>query len=436
MKNNTSDWSDRLANLPEFLERVLAGWGFGGLSSWASRGLLLAGVALVAMFAYFIARPWMIRVFRMVAHKTKSKWDDALVDNKVIHRLAHLVPAMVIYFGSPLVFPREASVQVLTTRVAMAYMILIGALTISAFLSAVVQIYDTSFVGAKERPIRSYVQVVKIILWILAIIVTITTLMDRSPWGFLTGLGAMTAIILLVFKDAILGLVASIQLSGNDMVRVGDWIEMPDYGADGDVIEISLTTVKVRNWDKTISTVPTYKLISEAFKNWRGMKESGGRRIKRFVLIDLHSIRFLDDELLKRLKKIQYIQEYLDRKVKEVQAWNTEKKVDVQSLVNGRRLTNVGTFRAYVVAYLRNHPQVHDQLTFLVRQPAPTERGLPIEVYVFSREQRWAYYEDIQSDIFDHILAAVPEFDLRVVQNPTGADVRLLGGKLAGSATT
>ena len=231
---------------------------------------------------------------------------------------------------------------------------------------------------------------------------------------------------MLVFRDSILGFVAGIQLAANRMVSVGDWIEMPAYGADGDVLEVALTTVKVQNWDKTITTIPTYALISESFKNWRGMSESGGRRIKRSVSIDMSSIKFCDLEMLERFEKIQYISGYIEQKKNELKDFNRAMSVDTASLVNGRRMTNIGTFRAYVQAYLQNHPKINKDMTFLIRQLPPTENGLPIEIYVFSNDKVWANYEAIQADIFDHVLAVVPEFDLRVYQNPTGADFRIL----------
>ena len=243
---------------------------------------------------------------------------------------------------------------------------------------------------------------------------------------FFSGLGAFTAVLLLIFRDSILGLVAGIQLMSNQMVRIGDWIELPKHHADGDVIDVSLTTVKIRNRDKTISTVPTYALVSESFRNWRGMSESGGRRIKRAVHIDVTSIAFCDAAMLDRFKRIQFITEYVERKRAEVEQHNRESKVDTSVLINGRHLTNIGTFRAYLVAYLRNHRQIRQDTTSLVRQLPVTEHGLPIEIYVFSADQVWANYEAIQADIFDHVLAVLPLFDLRAFQNPTGADVRAL----------
>jgi miniconductance mechanosensitive channel len=252
----------------------------------------------------------------------------------------------------------------------------------------------------------------------------IAIVLNKSPLYFLTGLGALSAVLMLIFKDPILGFVAGIQLTANKMVARGDWLEMPKYDADGDVLEIGLTTVKVQNWDKTITTIPTYALISESFKNWRGMQESGGRRIKRFVYLDLGSIKFCTEEMLERFSRIQYITEYIERKKKEISEYNEAFQVDTSILVNGRHLTNIGTFRAYVTAYLKNHPMINQDMTFLVRQLAPTPQGLPLEIYVFCKDKIWANYEAIQADIFDHILAVVPEFDLRVFQEPSGGDFR------------
>lgn len=421
---------DSSVSLLDLLTEAFTDWGLVSSAPWVSQLALLAAAVLLAVAAHQIARRLILRAVRSLAGRTRVRWDDILVERRVFQRLTHLVPALVLYSTAPIVFPQQEGLRALLLRATLAYMYLAGAFAASALLSALVRIYEGSFEAARERPIRSYVQVVTIFLWIFAAILVIAALTDRSPWAFLGGLGAMTAVLMLVFKDAILGLVASIQLAFNDMVRVGDWIEMPQYGADGDVIEILLTTVKVQNWDKTITTIPTYRLISDAFKNWRGMSESGGRRIKRSVLLDLQSIRFVDEEMLARFKKIQYIREYLERKLEETRRWNEEQKADLSTLVNGRHLTNIGTFRAYVEAYLRHHPMIRQDMTFLVRQLPPVDKGLPIEIYVFSREQRWVQYEGIQADIFDHILAVVPEFDLRVVQIPTGADLRAVSASL------
>ncbi|MDY7095021.1 MAG: mechanosensitive ion channel [Acidobacteriota bacterium] len=423
------DWG----NVPEAAGEWIAGFGIEAETAEVlGRLTVLAGILVVAVLAFFLARALMRRGLMSLVRRTRTSWDDALAEKRVFDHLAQLSPALVFYFGALVLFPQQGTLFGLMQRLALGYMVVVGGLAINAFLSAVVVIYETSFQGARERPILSYVQVAKIVLWVLVGVLLVAALMERSPWALLGGLGALTAVLLLVFKDAILGLVASIQLSGNDMVRVGDWISMPEFDADGDVMEISLTTVKVRNWDKTISTIPTYELISSTMKNWRGMTESGGRRIKRSLLIDLTSIRFLDSELLEKLRRIQILRPYLDERLAQVESWNQEHDIEESgSPVNGRRLTNIGTFRAYIEAYLRGIPELHDDMTFLVRQLAPTEKGLPMEVYVFSREQRWAYYEALQGDIFDHLLASAAEFDLRLVQIPTGNDLRALAREVS-----
>jgi len=311
------------------------------------------------------------------------------------------------------------------SNVTLIYMIIVLMLAFDALFNSAAIIYK-SFPVSKEIPTKGFIQVLKIALYFLTAIFIFSIALNKTPIFLLSGLGALTAVLMLIFKDAILGFVAGIQLAANKMVANGDWIEMPNYGADGDVLEVSLTTVKVQNWDKTITTIPTYALISESFKNWRGMQESGGRRIKRAISIDMDSIKFCNEEMLERFAKVQYITDYIEKKKTELESFNTATKVDNASLANGRRMTNIGTFRAYVEAYLRNHPMINLDMTFLVRQLKPTEFGLPIEIYVFSKDKVWANYEAIQADIFDHILAVLPEFDLHVFQNPTGGDFRAL----------
>jgi miniconductance mechanosensitive channel len=282
---------------------------------------------------------------------------------------------------------------------------------------------------SKEIPIKSFIQILKVVIYFVAIIFIISAILNKTPLYFFSGLGALTAVLLLIFKDAILGFVAGIQLAANKMVSHGDWIEMPKYGADGDVLEVALTTVKVQNWDKTVTTIPTYALISESFKNWRGMQLSGGRRIKRSVYIDINTIKFCTEEMIERFSKIRYIAEYMEKKKKELAEYNAAHQLDDSVPTNKRQLTNVGTFRAYVVSYLRNHPMINQEMTFLVRQLALAEHGLPIEIYVFCKDKVWAHYEAIQSDIFDHILSIVPEFDLKVFQNPAGSDFKEYASK-------
>ncbi|HUG81672.1 MAG TPA: mechanosensitive ion channel family protein [Bryobacterales bacterium] len=397
-----------------------------GLTERASEYLIEAaevlGVAALAFIANKITRSVILRLVDQVAKRTSTDWDDIIVKRRVFHRLAHLAPAIVIYMMAPLVVTTP-QLTVLFERAALVYMLLAGLLVMDAILTSVNDIYE-SFDVARRIPILGYLQVVKIVISIMVAIFAISIVIDKSVVVLFTGLGALTAIILLIFKDSILGLVAGIQLVANDMVRPGDWIEMPKYGADGDVIQITLNTVKIRNWDKTVTTIPTYSLISDSFKNWRGMSESGGRRIKRALPIDMTSVKFCTPEMIDRFSRIGMLRDHIERKTKELREYNERNEIDQSVPVNGRRMTNLGTFRAYLVAYLRAHPKIHQDMTFLVRQLPPSDKGLPLEIYVFSNDQVWANYEAIQADIFDHLLASLPEFELRPFQSPTGDDVR------------
>lgn len=390
------------------------------LVSFSTKLLL---IVLISILSNFIAKRILVAGLHKLIQITDTKWDDILVEKNVFVLLSHLAPAWVIYSGVFLAFPNQTQLVIWLQRLSMVYMIMVGVAVVNALLTALHDIYRTNKKNRK-KPIKGYIQAIRIILYFIGGILSLSVLLDRSPWGFLSVFGGMTAVLILVFKDTILGFVASIQITSNDMVEVGDWIEMPKYGADGDVIDVSINTVKVQNWDKTITTIPTYSLVSNSFKNWRGMRLSGGRRIKRAVFIDMNTIRFCDEEMIKRFEKFKFLQDYLKRKTKELDEYNKEKGFSSSELINGRRMTNVGTFRAYVIEYLRQHPKIHNDMTFLVRQLNPTESGLPIEIYVFSNDQEWANYEAIQSDIFDHIFAVVPEFGLRVFQNPSGYDFR------------
>jgi miniconductance mechanosensitive channel len=399
--------------------------------------IILIIVLATAVAAHYIARTILVGAMRKLARTTSIKWDDLLIEHKVFARLAGIMPALVIYAWAGLLFPGDdgQGALELTQNLAFAYMILVGGRVASALLNMIQAVLESDET-TDSTATRSYFQLGKILLWLVVSILFFAKLVGKDPTSLLTGLGAVMTIVLLVFKDSILGFVASIQLTRDDLVRKGDWIEVPAYGADGDVMEVTLHAVKVQNWDKTIVTVPTPAMVTGGFKNWRGMSESGGRRIKRSVSIDMNAVRFLDETLLARLKQVQYIQPYLDKKVAEVQGWNLEKKVDEGSLVNGRRLTNLGTFRAYVQAYLKNHPQISESMTFLVRQLASGPEGVPIEVYVFSKEQRWEHYEAIMGDIFDHLLAVLPEFGLRVYQKPSGADLREVNAAFGAQAAS
>jgi len=316
-------------------------------------------------------------------------------------------------------------------RLARACAFLSVALALSAFLASINTIYGR-YPIARNRPIKGYLQVVAIVVWVFAVILIVATLMRQSPLYFLSGLGAMTAILLLVFRDTLLSLVAGIQITANDLIRVGDWIEMKQFGVDGDVIDISLNQVRVSNWDKTIASVPTHKFLEHSFRNWRGMFDSGGRRIKRAISIDMNTVHFLSADEISRLGRIGVLREYLTKRQSEIEDWNRDHCGDAEVITNQRRLTNLGSFRAYVVGWLKRNPQVHPNLTFIVRQLPPGPEGLPLEIYLFVSDTRWAVYEDVQSDIFDHLLAVLPEFGLRVYQRPAGSDVA--GLQLAAAA--
>lgn len=386
--------------------------------------ILLLFLLILALIVNFLAKKFVLSIVEHFASKSRTDWDDVLVKNGFFRRLSHFAPALVIYLMSSVFFENDTAV-LMTRRIAEIYMLIVAIFTIDSFLSSVVDIYHR-YDATGKLPIRIVAQVLKIILYVVIVIIIFSTVIGKSPAFFIGGLGAMAAVLMLIFKDPILGLAAGIQLSANDMVRKGDWIEMPKYGADGDVIDISLTTVKVQNWDKTIVTIPTFALVSEGVKNWRGMSESGGRRIKRSIFIDMTSVKFCTPEMIAKFNRIQYLSSYINNKKKELEDYNSSQNIDDSVLVNGRRMTNLGTFRAYLESYLRDHPKISKNLTFLVRQLDPGPTGLPIEVYVFSSDQVWANYEAIQADIFDHILAVIPEFGLKVYQNPTGADFQNL----------
>ena len=383
----------------------------------------LALLLLAAWLAGVLVRQVLLRVVARLAEASPLHWDDAIVRSGTLDRLAQVVPALVVLGGIVLVEGLPDWAYVVARNVALAWIALALALALGRLLDAFNAIYESSSPNARERPIKGYLQLAKILAWLVAAILVIAALVNRSPVVLLTGLGAMTAVVLLVFKDTLLSLVASVQLASNDMLRVGDWIEMPDQGADGDVIDISLHTVKVQNWDKTISTIPTHLLIGESFRNWRGMTDAGGRRIKRALLLDQTSVRFLDADERRRLRRIALIDGYLDKQAAELEAHNRELEAAGKDPVNNRRATNLGTFRAYVLAYLRSHPGVHQGLTLMVRQLDPTPHGLPMEVYCFSSDTGWVAYENLQGDIFDHLLAVLPEFGLRIHQQPGSGDV-------------
>jgi len=382
----------------------------------------LLALLVAAVIVDLIAKRILVRSVRTVARRSSATWDDALVAHNVFGRLAQVVPALIVFVGVPFVPGLPEGGALLIRNVAMGYTVLVLTLALTAILSAANTIYAVSPM-AKERPLKGFVQLVQIVVWIFGGVLIIATVLDRSPLLLLSGFGAMTAILLLVFKDTILSLVASVQLTAQDMVRVGDWIEMAQFGADGDVVDVQLHTVKVQNWDKTITTIPTHRLITDSFRNWRGMSQSGGRRIKRCIFLDVSSIRFQTQDEVDHFTRFALLKDYIKNKDQDLAAYNTGLATEVDANVNRRRLTNVGTFRAYAYSYLKNHPKIHNDMTLIVRQLAPGPEGLPLEIYCFTKTTEWVAYEDIQSDIFDHLLAIVPEFGLRLFQKPAGSDL-------------
>ncbi|HEX5756748.1 MAG TPA: mechanosensitive ion channel family protein [Arenimonas sp.] len=395
---------------------------------WLSMLLGVSALLLAAWAADCITRRVLLAAITRAVKSSPFTWDDALLERGVINRVAHVLPALVLYSGVAWLPQLPALLVSLTRNVSVAYIVLTLALALGKLLSTLNEHYERRDPErARARPIKGYIQLLQLVLYIVAGVLMLSALIDRSPLLLLSGLGAMTAVLLIVFRDTLLSLVAGIQLSSHDMLRVGDWIEMPQLHADGDVIDITLHTVKVQNWDRTITTIPTHRLIGESFRNWRGMSESGGRRIKRALRIDQTSVRFLGDDERERLRRFALIDDYLARKKGELEVWNARLLAEGKDPVNTRRVTNLGTFRAYVEAWLRAHPHIHPKMTLLVRQLEPGPTGLPLEIYCFTSTTDWAAYESIQGDIFDHLLAVLPAFDLRLFQEPTGADWRRLG---------
>ncbi len=391
-------------------------------SLWGGIGLVTAG----AIATYLIIRHVALPAIRVVVKRSPVKWDDLLLDRRLLHRIALIFPVVVIRAGMPSLPPMPDVWADFTIRLTEALLIVLSLYALNGLFKAINNYYMTLPVSA-SRPIKGYLQVLMIVASVFGAVVAVARLADQSIGFFLGGLGAMTAVVLLIFQDTILSLVASVQLTQNDMLRVGDWIEIPDIGVDGDVIDIALHTVKVQNWDKTISTVPTHRLISNTFRNWRGMSEAGGRRIKRSLHIDATSVRFLDDGELQRFRTFEPLVGYMKSKTEELTAWNAERPMPEGSWGDPRRLTNLGTFRAYVATYLHRHPDLAtNSMTALVRLLPPTPEGVPLEIYVFTADTDWIVYEGIQSDVLDHLLAMLPEFGLRLFQSPSGSDVRFL----------
>ena len=385
---------------------------------------IIGVLAVVSLLAFWVTQRLILNLLTKMLRKTSTQLDDILINQNVFKRLTYMVPAL-IFFNFAYAIPQFTT---MIQRTSLTLMAIAGLLVINSLINALSEIYkETKYHDRLD--ITSYLQITKLIINILGSVVIVGIIIDKDTTLLLSGLGAMTAVVMLIFKDTILALVASIQISSNDLFKVGDWIEAPQFGADGDVIDIGLHAVKIQNWDKTISVIPTHKLIDSEFRNWRGMSESGGRRIKRSLFIDMNSIRLCTEEMLDKFMRFEILTEYINSKIKEVTDHNESNKINTAELINGRRLTNVGTFRAYIEAYLQNNSKIHPEMTFLIRQLEPTSRGLPIQIYVFTNDTDWVRYEGIQADIFDHLLAIIPEFGLKVFQSPTGKDFSKLRSK-------
>jgi len=380
--------------------------------------LLLIGLILVFAIDRF-AKIVLVKLFSKFATRTKTNFDDLLVKNKVPRNLGHVFPLLIALEIIPYIFLDFPSFERIAEKGIEVFAIIL-ALWIARSLLNTLKSYFKTLPRLKDKPIDSFIQVFMIFAWVAGFIIAIAIITDTAVWKFLTALGATSAVLILVFKDTILGFVASIQISINDMVRIGDWITFQKYGADGDVIEINLASVKVQNFDNTITTIPTYSLISDSFQNWRGMVESEGRRIKRSLIIKQDSVKFLSNNDVEKLKKIQLISAYIESRQADIEAYNLQNEIDKELAINGRNLTNIGVFRKYINSYLENHSAINENMMIMVRQMDPTPQGIPIQIYAFSSDKRWLNYEYIMSDIFDHSLAAVPFFDLELFELPNG----------------
>lgn len=416
MENVITQW------INDFL--CLLGFSTGAANTW-DRWVTIALIVGVALLADFICRIILLKVVKKLVTKTKATWDDIIFDEKVMTKLCHIVAPVMIYFMFPIAFPKSSDLYTLVLKISEVYIIAVVMRFVMEFCQAVYFVYNENE-KYRDRPLKGLLQTAQVVIFFIGGILIFSVLFDKSPGSLLAGLGASAAILMLVFKDSIMGFVSGIQLSANNMVRPGDWITMPKYNADGTVIEVTLNTVKVRNFDNTITTLPPYALISDSFQNWRGMTESGGRRVKRFINIDMNSVKFCSPEMLEKFRRISLLRSYIDETEERLKAYNQECGVDDSVLVNGFRQTNLGVFRAYLEFYLRSLSEVNQEMTLLVRHLQPTEKGIPMELYFFSSSKEWAVYEKIQADVMDHVLAVVPEFDLAVFQNPTGADFRML----------
>jgi miniconductance mechanosensitive channel len=394
------------------------------------RWVVLGFIVAIAFVSDFVCRQLLLRVVKRIVARTKATWDDILFEDRVLRRLCHIVPPVLIYFLLPLAFPPESGMVAFVLKLLLIYVIAVVLRFVNAFLKALHDVADQKE-ELQGKPLKGLMQTGQVIAFFVCIILIISILIDKSPARLLAGLGASAAILMLVFKDSIMGLVSGIQLTANDMLHVGDWISMSKYGVNGRVTEVTLNTVKVRNWDNTIVTVPPYLLISDSFQNWRPMQDSGGRRVMRSVNIDMNSVRFCTPEMLDRFRKIRLLKDYIDETERLIAESNEQAGVENDpEPVNGLHQTNLGVFRAYLERYLRSLAGINQEMMLMVRQLQPTEKGLPVELYFFSKVTEWTVYEKVQADVFDHVLAVIPEFGLRVFQNLAGSDVRDLKGEI------
>ena len=383
--------------------------------------LITIALLLLCAIINFIINRVLLKLITKLIRNNNYKWDDILLESKVFSRIALIVPGVIIYLFAPFYNDFQGIIQ----RVAVAYILIVISMAFKSLLAALDSIYKQNPVS-NDRPIKGLLQVIEISIYVVVGIALISILIDKNPIYLLSGVGAVTAVVSLIFKDIIIGFVSGIQLVWNDMLRIGDWVEMPKYGADGDVLDITLYSVKIQNWDKTISTIPTSAFITDSFKNWKGMKEYGGRRIKKSFLIDMNTIKICSDEMIEKFKKIDFISEYIEETTKEIENYNNENNINTELHINGRQLTNLSVFRAYLTNYLKNTIERRPGSTTIVRQLAPSEKGIPIELYLFVADTMWVNYEGIQANVFDHILAVINIFELRLFQNPTGYDIKLL----------
>ncbi|MFI8151391.1 mechanosensitive ion channel family protein [Citrobacter freundii] len=389
--------------------------------------VMIFGIIFITAIIVHVILHWVVlRAFEKRASTSSRLWLQIITQNKLFHRLAFTLQGIIVNIQATLWLQKGSEAADILVTCAQLWIMMYALLSLFSLLDVILNL-SQKLPAASQLPLKGIFQGIKLIAAILVGILMISLLIGQSPAILISGLGAMAAVLMLVFKEPILGLVAGIQLSANDMLKLGDWLEMPKYGADGAVIDIGLTTVKVRNWDNTITTIPTWSLVSDSFKNWSGMSASGGRRIKRSISIDATSIHFLDEDERQRLHKAHLLKPYLTTRHQEIDAWNQQLDAP-ESVLNHRQMTNIGTFRAYLNEYLRHHPRIRKDMTLMVRQLAPDDHGLPIEIYAFTNTVVWLEYESIQADIFDHIFAVVEEFGLRIHQSPTGNDIRALSG--------